>query len=118
MITLIISTADEELVRELDDLAQEMLLLLAYQKELLQNVSDIMIAQVLTMTELKVSNNVLKCLIAHKADLYQKISKGEQTILLQAMKGIFSSSISHSQLCLELVISVYCVPLTALASYL
>ncbi len=109
VISQIIASVDEELVAELDFLAEEMLLLPGYQKELLEAIPDTIIAQVLTSTGLKIANSVAKCLVAHKTELYEKITKkGGQEILLQAMKGIFSSSISHSQLCLELVISVRC----------
>jgi len=84
-----------------------MLLIPQYQKELIKNIPDLTISQILTLTELKLTRSTLKCFISNKTELYQKTLKGDQEVLLQAMKGIFSSNISHSQLCLDLVLSVF-----------
>ncbi len=107
MVTKIIHTIDEESVKELDGLYEELISIPAYQAELMESVNEVALAQIVTMSGLKISQNTVRAMIARKDAVYQKAaaSKG-QDIFLQTIKAIFSSSITLSELASTLVISV------------
>ena len=107
MLSKIIHSVEEEFVKELDDLFEEMIQVNKCQMELIENVEPITLAQAMTLSDLKISPNTFKCLLNHKLELYNKIIKSSnQEVVLQAMKSVFSTAITVSQLASKLVITV------------
>jgi len=116
IVSLIISTKDQETLKELDDLCEEMLGLEVYQKELIQQVSERDTVQILKLSELKFANNSIKCFKSYKEDFYKKMIKDGEEMILELLKGVYSKSISHADLCRDAIILVkfsvynsYCV---------
>lgn len=85
----------------------EAILIPTYQNELMESIGNETIAQVLMLSELKVSQNTAKCLVAREKEVYDRIIKStKQELVMSITQGVFSSSISLSELCSTLIISV------------
>ena len=114
---MIVKNTDEEIIKEADYLFDEAIQIPTYQNELMESVSNATIAQILMLNELKVSLNTVKCLANRQKEVYDKIVKSTtQEMISSIINGVFSSSISLSEHCCTLVITV--TSITIAHSYL
>lgn len=102
-----IAAADKgELLKELDDLWEEMLEVEECGKEFVRKAETGDVVRMLRLNGVKAANGCLKCLISRKQEFYQKVMKDGKELMAQLLSGVFSESISHAQLCRDAIILV------------
>ena len=95
--------------QELDKLLEEMVEVPKYQQELILSVEDEVIFKALDYAGVKISDNIIKCMLTRQSEAYLRMIENGKEIVLQLFKRIFLPSISHAQLCKDLFIAVFVI---------